>query len=177
MEDEPSPFTRSDTFVLGETAGEHRIERAAEAADAALALTRQARQSLRIFTRDLDAPLYSSEAFRDAVSALARLRPGTEVRILIQDPTPAIKSDHRLIGLAQHLSSHIGIRRIASDWAHEPCAFLVADGRGSLWRANGARYEGLVDFRAGPRAAELTKWFDHIWERSEPDPEFRKLAL
>lgn len=171
------PFTEDPAIVLGETAGEHRIDRAAAAADAALALTRQARTSLRIFTRDLDPRLYSSTAYRDALSAFVRLRPGTQARILVQDPTPATKTDHRLISLIQHLSSHIGIRRVAADWAEEPCAFLIADGRGMLWRANGARHEGMVDFYAGPRALERTRWFDMVWDHSEPDPEFRQVAL
>lgn len=176
MTDETQRFT-DDAYVLGETAGEHRIERAAEAAAAALALTRQARQSLRIFTRDLDAALYSTDEYRDAVSTLARSRPETHVRILIQDPTPAIKSGHRLIGLTQQLSSHIAVRRVAEDWAEEPSAFLLADDRGLLWRIQSDRYEGIVDFRAGPRARELMTWFDRVWDNSQPDPEFRKLAL
>lgn len=176
MTDEHQRFP-DDAYVLGETAGEHRIERAAEAAEAALALTQQARQSLRIFTRDLDAVLYSTDAFRDAVSALARKHPETHIRILIQDPTPALKAGHRLIGLTQQLSSHIAVRRVADDWADEPSAFLVADGRGLLWRTQGDRYEGIVDFRAGPRARQLVTWFDRVWDNSQPDPEFRKLAL
>lgn len=176
MTDNKPRFT-DDSYVLGETAGEHRIERAAEAAAAALALTRQARQSLRIFTRDLDAALYSSEDYRDAVSALARQQPETHIRILIQDPTPAIKAGHRLIGLTQQLSSHIAMRRVGEDWADEPSAFLIADGRGLLWRTQGDRYEGIVDFRAGPRARELVTWFDRVWDNSQTDPEFRTLAL
>lgn len=176
MADEPQRFP-DDAYVLGETTGEQRIERAAEAAEAALALARQARQSLRIFTRDLDAALYSTDEFRDAVSTLARNQRETYIRILIQDPTPAIKSGHRLIGLMQHLSSHIAVRRVAEDWAEEPSAFLIADGRGVLWRSQGDRYDGIVDFRAGPRARELVTWFDRVWDNSHADPEFRKLAL
>lgn len=176
MTDDQPRFT-DDGYLLGETAGEHRIERAAEAAEAALALTRQARRSLRIFTRDLDAALYSSDEFRDAVSTLARQQRETYIRILIQDPTPATKSGHRLVGLTQQLSSHIAVRRVADDWADEPSAFLVADGRGLLWRTQGDRYEGIVDFSAGPRARELMTWFDRVWDNSQPDPEFRKLAL
>lgn len=177
MADTPHPFTDREAFVLGKTAGEHRVERAAEAADAALALARQARRTLRIFSRDLDAPLYSSEGFREAVSALARLQRGSEIRILVQDPTPAIKSDHRLVGLAQHLSSHIHIRRIGREWADEPSAFLLADDHGLLWRPNGAHYEGVTDFHAAARALELSRWFDRVWEHSHADLEFRRLAL
>lgn len=176
MTDDHQRFA-DDAHILGETAGEHRVERAAEAAAAVLALTRQARQSLRIFTRDLDAALYSTDDYRDAMSTLARKQPETHIRILIQDPTPAIKSGHRLIGLIQHLSSHIAVRRVAEDWAEEPSAFLIADGRGLLWRPQGDRYDGIVDFHAGPRAHELVTWFDRVWDNSQPDPEFRKLAL
>ena len=174
---EQAGFSDSPEYRLGDTAGQHRVTRADEAADAALALARQARRSLRIFSRDLDARLYSSQPFRDAVSALARADRHTHVHILVQDPSRAVRDDHRLIGLAQQLPSHIGVRRVAEDWQHENCACLIADEHGVLWRPAGDRFEGWVDFNAGPRALELRKWFDDIWEQSEPDPEFRRLGL
>lgn len=172
-----TPFTGDPGLVLGESAGEQRVEHAAEAADAAVALVHQARQSLRIFTRDLDAPLYSTDAFRDAVSEFARRGRNTEVRILVQDPTSAIRAHHRLIGLIQALSTHIGVRRVAHEWAREVFAFLLADERGLLYRPYGDRFEGSVDFAAGPRALELGRWFDDVWENSLPDPEFRHLKI
>lgn len=174
---ETTPFSGDSGPVLGDSAGEHRLERAAETADAALALARQARQSLRIFTRDLDAPLYSTEAFREAVSGFARRSRYTGVRILVQDPRPAIRDHHRLIGLIQTLSTHIGVRRVAAEWADEVFAFLLADERGLLYRPYGDRFEGSVDFAAGPRALELGRWFDDVWENSLPDPEFRQLKI
>lgn len=176
MSDE-EPFTAGADFVLGETTGARRLERVEQTADAALALARQARHSLRIFSRDLDARLYSTPAFRDAVSRLARRSRGSFVRLLVQDPTPAIKADHRLIGLIQQLSSHIGIRRVAADWQDEIGAGMLADDRGVLWRPYGDRFQGTVDFAAGPRALELRAWFDDIWENSAPDPEFRRLWI
>lgn len=172
-----TPFTDSETWRLGETAGEHRIDTIAEARDAALALARQARLTLRIFSRDLDAGLYSSAEFRDAVSELARRGRQTEVRILVKDPTAAIRRHHELLGLIQHLSSHIGARRIGDDWQDEISAFLLADEHGLLWRPYGDRFDGSVDFAAGPRARELRKWFDTVWEASEPEPEFRRLRI
>ncbi|MDZ7748594.1 MAG: hypothetical protein U5K43_06950 [Halofilum sp. (in: g-proteobacteria)] len=95
----------------------------------------------------------------------------------MQDPTPAIKGDHRLIGLAQQLSSHIGVRRVGPDWQNEVGTGLLADDHGLLWRAAGDRYEGSVDFAAGPRALEFRQWFDDVWEHSVPDPEFRRLGI
>ncbi|MDZ7787936.1 MAG: hypothetical protein U5K73_07380 [Halofilum sp. (in: g-proteobacteria)] len=174
---ERAPFTDSTAFRLGETAGEQRLAGAEDAAEAALALATQARLSLRIFTHDLDRRLYSNEAFYSAVSALARAGRRTFVRILIQDPSRAVQDDHRLIGLIQHLPTHIGIRRVGADWRDERFAFQIADEQGVLWRPAADRFEGSVDFHAGPRARELRKWFDDVWEHSEPDPEFRRLRL
>jgi hypothetical protein len=170
-------FLRTDGPILGQTHGEHRISRADEARAAALALARQARRTLRIFSRDLDGRLYSNEAFRSAVSELARASRYSGLSILVQDPARAVRDGHRLIDLAQALSSHIGVRRVAPDWQEEPGACLLADETGVLWRPNGEGYEGSVDFAAGPRARELRQWFDTVWEHSEPDPEFRRLGI
>lgn len=174
---DPAPFSDRDHYRLGETVGEHRVHDLHEARDAALALAQQARLQLRIFTRHLDTGLYSTPGFRDAVSELARRGRQTEVRILVQDPTPAIRRHHELIGLIQHLSSHIGARRVAPDWEDEAFAFLLADEQGLLWHPHGDRYEGMVDFAAGPRGRERRKWFDTVWESSEPEPEFRRLRI
>ncbi len=174
---ERARFTDDTAFRLGETAGEHRLEGSADAADAALAQATQARLSLRIFSHDLDARLYSNEAFSSAVSALARAGRRTFIRILVQDPSRAVQDDHRLIGLIQHLPSHIEVRRVGPDWRNERVAFQIADEQGVLWRPAADRFEGSVDFHAGPRARELRKWFDDVWEHSEPDPEFRRLRL
>lgn len=173
----PAPFTTNGAYILGQTPGEHAVAAAADAADAALALARQASLTLRIFTRDLDRRLYSTAEFREALSRFARRGRRTEVRILVQDPTPAIRADHRLIGLAQQLPTHIGVRRVGRDWQDEVSAFLLADEQGLLWRPYGDRFEGTVRFLAGPRGRELRKWFDEVWEQSTPDPEFRRLGI
>jgi len=174
---EALPFSDREQYRLGETAGEHRVRDVYEARGAALALAQQARLRLRLFTRHLDTALFSTPEFRQAVSELARRGRQTEVRILIQDPTPAIRRHHELIGLIQHLSSHIAARRVADDWEDEICAFVLADDNGLLWRPYGDQYEGYVDFAAGPRGRELRKWFDTVWEASEPEPEFRNLRI
>lgn len=171
------PFTAPDGPVLGESAGAHRIDTLPDCGDAALSLARQARYSLRIFTRDLDRRLYSNAPFREAVSVLARRSRHSFVRILVQDPTDAIRSDHRLIGVIQHLSSHVGVRRVGPDWRNEVSAALLADEHGLLYRPYGDRFEGTANFAAGPRAIEYRTWFDDVWENSVPDPEFRRLGI
>lgn len=175
---EDTPFTSApDEFVLGETAGEHRLERGADTADAALALVRQARHRLRIFSRDLDPSLLAGADFAAAAGEFARRSRFTTIRILVQDPTPAIRRSHALIELIQRLSSHVEARRVAEEWTNEPFAFIVADQDGLLYRPAGDRFEGFVDFAAGARALEQVNWFDRVWEQSTPEPEFRRLSI
>ncbi len=170
-------FSAEAGYVLGETSGSHRVRTSAEAADAALALATQARYSLRLFSRNLDTRLYATEAFCQAAIALTRRHRYSFIRILVQDPTPAIKANHRLIEPIQQLTSDIGIRRVAADWQNETSAGLLADERGLLWIPDAADYAGTVDFHAGPRARTYRQWFDEVWEASETDPEFRRLLI
>lgn len=170
-------FSTEAGYALGETVGSHPVRTRTEATDAALSLAAQARHSLRLFSRNLDTRMYSTEAFCQAVIALTRRHRYSFIRILVQDPTPAIKSNHRLIQPIQQLTSYIGIRRVAADWQDETSAGLLADERGLLWIPDAASYTATVDFHAGPRARSYRQWFDNVWESSEIDPEFRRLLI
>jgi len=164
-------------FMLGETSGTHRVGSSAEAADAALGLAEQARHALRLFSRSLDIRVYGSEAFCNAVVALAQRHRYSFIRILVQDPTPAIKANHRLLQPIQQLTSHIGVRRVAGDWQREPSAGLLVDEQGLLRYPNAEYFEATVDFHAGPRARSYRQWFDQVWAASASDPEFRQLLI
>jgi len=173
-----TPFTgNADDFRLGETRGSHALEDLASSRDAALALARQARRSLRIMSRDLDARLLGTDDFVEAASAMARRSRHTFIRILVQDAGPAVRRHHPLIRLIQGLPSHIEARRVAAEWANEACAFIVADDHGLHYRPYGDRFEGTVDFAAGADAVQYRDWFDDIWERSVPEREFRRLGI
>lgn len=171
-------FTDNPAFArVGETPGDHRLDDQAATRDATLALARGARRALRIFTRDMDVSLLGTDAFIEAASALARRNRHTFIRILVQDPAPAVKQHHPLIPLIQGLPSHIGARRVADEWSREIFAFIVADDQGLLYRRHGDRFEGKVNFAAGPTAVQHRDWFDEVWEQSTPEREFRRLGL
>lgn len=172
------PFTSDpDAFRVGETAGEHRLESLEQTRDAALALARSARRSLRIFSRDLDGRLLGTESFVEAASAMARRSRHTFIRVLVQDPGPAVRRHHPLIRLIQGLPTHIGARRVAEEWARESFAFIIADDHGLLYRPYADRFDGSIDFAAGATAVQYRDWFDDVWERSVPEREFRRLGI
>jgi hypothetical protein len=137
----------------------------------------QARQSLRIYTRDLDAELYDNEAFIETLSKLARRSKYSFIHILLMDGDRAVKNGHRLIHLQQKLDSYIKVRKV--DEQHKDCisAFMAADESGVIFRQFGDRYEAEVNYCDPFLAGNLLKLFTEIWEMSSPDPQLRRLHI
>lgn len=145
--------------------------------EAAIQLAGQARRSLAVFTRDLEPAVYDTNEFLSAVQQLALRSRYSRIRIVVVDPTLAIKDGHRFIELARRLSSYIKIRRPSPDHAKLADAYLVADDTGVLYRPLASRYEGFADPHDPFEARARLRNFDDIWEQAEPEPEFHRLGL
>lgn len=155
--------------ILVATSADNRI--------AAVALVRQGRRCLYIFSRDLDAIVYDTTTFVSAVRELATYSRYSQIRILVQNSERIAKHGHRLVQLAHQLSSFIQIRKPGLDHQDLSEAFLVVDKLGLLHRKMSDRYDGVVNFNAPLEAAALVRFFDEVWDRSEPDPELRRLYI
>jgi predicted GNAT family N-acyltransferase len=153
------------------------VESREQAAAETLALIDAARRELCIYTRDLDPPLLDSEA---ALAALKRIAIGghASIRIVVQDPQQLLRRGHRLIGLAQRLTSVFAWRTPVQDSDLQyPSAFILNDTGGFYFRTLGNRFEGEAVNYAPGRHAQLREFFDQVWERSEPSQELRQLSL
>jgi hypothetical protein len=137
----------------------------------------QARQSLHIFTRDLDAELYDNEAFIETLSKLARRSKYSFIRILLIDSDKAVKNGHGLIYLHQKLDTYIKIRRIDEQYSDYASAFIVADEAGVIFRQFGDRYTAEANYNDSLLAGNLLKFFTEAWEFSHPDPQLRRLHI
>ncbi|HEX5056424.1 MAG TPA: hypothetical protein VFX02_07985 [Gammaproteobacteria bacterium] len=137
----------------------------------------QARQSLYIYTRDLDPKLYDTEAFIETLSRLARRSKYCFIQILLLDSDSVVKNGHRLIPLQQRLDTYIKIRKVDEKYKDYVSAFMVADDRGVIFRQFGDRHEAEVNYNDPSQAGNLLKQFTEIWEMSAPDPQLRQLYL
>lgn len=165
------------SHILGTTDERIRLDSREDCQTAALALARQARRSLDIFTLDLDGDLYDTPDFVEAIKQLAIRHRHTQVRFLVQDATRAVKDGHRLIGLFHRLTSSIHVRKPSPEYREYRQAFLVADGTGMLRRPQADRFEGELNFKAPIDAREQLLFFDRVWQDSEPDPYLRRLHI
>ncbi len=164
-------------YLLGITSGDIALRTIEQNRTTALAMAQQARQYLQIATRDMDALLYDNEPFIDALTTLARRHAKSHIDILVWDSMAAVKQGHRLISLAQRLSSYVQIRKPADEHAKYTEAFLVADGVGYMSRNLAERYEGIASFHAPLQARNLSQLFATMWEKATPDPQLRRLHI
>lgn len=140
-----------------------------------LRLIAQARRQLCLQTPDLEGPLYDHAEIEAAIKRLLLGHPRHQVRILINDSASAVRQGHRLVTLAQRLSSNLLIRRPPADQQPEGACLLVDDQ--ALLRRTSSAPAGFV--RYGDRAAVKVQQqvFDRLWAISQPDQELRRMLL
>jgi hypothetical protein len=165
------------TMILGRSPGVVEVATSREGRLAATALAGQARRSIEIVTRALDPALYDDADFVEAVKRLATTSRQARIRVLVQDPLPAVRRGHRLLGLAARLPSFLSLRVPARQHRDYNRAFLVADATGCLDRELADRFEGAVRFADPGRCRALLRDFEDMWEVSEAHPDLRQMRL
>lgn len=135
----------------------------------------QGRRQLCIQTPDLESALYDHAEVEAAIKRLLLGHPRHQLRILVNDSASAVRQGHRLIALAQRLTSNLLIRRPPVD-QHPEGACLIVDDQ-ALLRRTGSAPNGFV--RYGDRAAVKVQQqvFDRLWAISQPDMELRRMVL
>jgi hypothetical protein len=154
-----------------------RLDTLAANREAAVAVAAAAKRELALFSHDLEPLLYDKDDFIKVVQALAARSRMSRIRILCIDPGASVRAGHRLIAVAQRFSSYVEVRRASKDHAQLAETFLVADEEAVLYRPIATRYEGFADLHGPMQARQYLKQFADIWEKAEPDPEFRRLGI
>ncbi len=178
MRRELEPFGTPDRSAIARQAAAMRsVESQDEAAAAALAVIMSARRELAIYTRDLDPALFGNAEALEMLKTLAIRGRGARIRILVQEPQIAALDGHRLIPLAQRLTSVFELRTPVEDDRQYASAFVVSDALAYYFRALGSRFEGETSPRGPGRASQLQEYFDGVWERAALCDELRQLSL
>ncbi|MBL0029325.1 MAG: GNAT family N-acetyltransferase [Rhodanobacteraceae bacterium] len=155
-----------------------QFDRAAAARVTAMDLMRAARHRIGIASHSLDAELFDHDAVIALIKRVAMSGRGARIQILVEDITTAVQNSHRLVGLAQRLSSLVEVRRAnrRADPEFGP-AVVLSDHGGWLRRPDPTRFEGEACLDDRPRAREMWLSFDRSWERAEPESAVRALKL
>lgn len=137
----------------------------------------QTQATIEIYSRDLDPDLYDRQEFLDAIQQLCFRNRMARIRVLIQDAKTPIQRNHRLIEVSRRLSSSIEIRQSNPDYQRYNEAFMIADECGLVHRPLADLFEGTANFYNPVAARRKLDYFTEVWDRSEPQTEFRRLHL
>lgn len=161
------PTSVADTAPLHDI-GALSASTRSETAATRLQLLGEARHRLAIYQPLLGNDSYASVEELTELRRIAISGRGAQIRILLHDPATALRNDHRLIALAQRLSSSIQIRMPVeeADLAHVS-AYLLNDAGGYLFLPEANRPQGRAALHDRASQAPLQKHFDEVWERAE----------
>jgi len=166
-------------YILGKTQEDVQIDTVEENKNTAISFAQQAHTSIDIFTQDMDFEIYSNKKIEQSIFSLVRRHPNTLIRILAQDTKRAVQNGHGLIRLAQSLTSSVMIHNPSHDHKDVLLNFMLADRIGYLYRPASTRinYHATFNFYAPRRTAELTNFFNDMWQQSTPDTQTRRIYV
>lgn len=173
----PAADCQPAPFQLGVEPALQRFELPDEARAHALALISQARRSLCIYSHDLEPWLYHRAAIQRACTDFLLASPNNRLRILLADPTRAVREGHRLLNLARRLSSNCHIRKLHPDYPIQAETFLLADRHGLLLQPKPELQSGIVFYNDAGRVRLRQAQFDQAWDVSLIDPDLRSFLL
>jgi hypothetical protein len=164
-------------FRLGESETLLRLDGIDDFRRAQLVLVQQVRRELFIVTPDFEPERYNQADFSEALSAFVRRQRQADARILLGDPAIAVRWGHRIVALAQRLTTRLRIRQLNEEDIDPEEAWMVADDIGLLRRDGSEGFKGMLAAKAIPQAQRATLRFNELWERSRDIPDFRRLHI
>jgi hypothetical protein len=148
-----------------------------ETREAVIAVAREAVRKVSIFTHDLEPGIYDDPDFLEIIKRLVLSQTYARIRVLIADPTRAIKNGNNFVHLGRRLNTYIEFRHVREDLRTHGEAFCIADEKALLYRLQANRWEGIADTYEPAVAKLYGKMFDEIWLDSEVEVEFRQLGI
>ena len=137
----------------------------------------EARRKLSIYTHDLEPGIYDDPDFLEVVKHLVLSQTYARIRVLIADPTRAIKNGNNFVYLGRRLNTYIEFRNVREDLRTHPESFCIADETALVYRLDASRWEGIADTYEPAVARMYGKMFDEIWQASDVEIEFRQLGI
>jgi len=148
-----------------------------EMRQAVIEVAREATRKVSIFTHDLEPGIYDDPDFLEVIKRLVLSQTYSRIRVLIADPTRAIKNGNNFVHLGRRLNTYIEFRHVREDLRTHAESFCIADETALVYRLQANRWEGIADTYEPAVAKLYGKMFDEIWLASEVETEFRQLGI
>lgn len=144
---------------------------------AVIDVAKEARRRVSIYTHDLEPGIYDDPDFLEVIKHLVLSQTYARIRVLIADPSRAIKNGNAFVNLGRRLNTYIEFRHVREDLRTHPESFCIADEAAMVYRLQASRWEGIADTYEPDVAKHYGSIFDEIWQASEVELEFRQLGM
>ena len=148
-----------------------------EMRQAVIDVAREASRKISIFTHDLEPGIYDDPDFLEVIKRFILSQAYSRIRVLIADPTRAIKNGNNFVHLGRRLNTYIEFRHVREDLRTHAESFCIADETALVYRLQANRWEGIADTYEPAVAKLYSTMFDEIWLASEVETEFRQLGI
>jgi hypothetical protein len=148
-----------------------------EMRQAVIEVASEATRRVSIFTHDLEPGIYDDADFLEVVKRLVLSQAYARIRVLIADPSRAVKNGNALVLLGRRLNTYIEFRHVREDLRTHSESFCIADETALVYRLQASRWEGIADTYEPSIAKVYGRMFDEIWHASEVEFEFRQLGI
>ena len=148
-----------------------------EMRQAVIGVAREAERRVSIFTHDLEPGIYDDPDFLEVIKRLVLSKTYARIRVLIADPSRAVKNGNNFVHLGRRLNTYIEFRHVREDLRTHAESFCIADETALVYRLQASRWEGIADTYEPAVANLYGKMFDEIWLASEVEMEFRQLGI
>jgi hypothetical protein len=148
-----------------------------EMRQAVIDVAREAKRKVSIFTHDLEPGIYDDPDFLEVIKRCVLSQTYARIRVLIADPSRAIKIGNSFVYLGRRLNTYIEFRNVREDLRTHAESFCIADDTALVYRLQANRWEGIADTYEPAVAKLYSRMFDEIWLASEVEPEFRQIGI
>jgi len=148
-----------------------------EMRQAAIEVVKEATRKVSIFTHNLEPGIYDDPEFLEIIKKLVLSQTYARIRVLIADPSRAVKNGNNFVHLGRRLNTYIEFRHVREDLRTHAEAFCISDETALVYRLQANRWEGIADTHEPAVAKLYSKMFDEIWLASEVEIEFRQLGI
>jgi len=163
---------KTETGVIRLTGIEPFIEHTIE-------LLKPARRSVDILTTDMDKPWLGNNNVVEQIKQTLLKNRYAEVRLLVADPTLAIRSGHPLIGLIRRLSRFEAkvIDTEILDKQPIKSGYLLIDQGGIIMKQSLTDFTGFVHFDDKQTVKSQKESFEQYWRYSHSHSDLRDIHI
>lgn len=140
-------------------------------------MSSQAHFSINCLSRDLDANLTNNHEFINSIRHVIKNSKNIRIHFLVHNIEKSIHHGHRIIDLAQRLSSYITIKILSNEYKHHNNAFMVVDNSAVIYREQSDRFDSIIEYSNKQKAEKLNHFFKDAWEHGLSDENLLRLHI